>query len=63
MEKITVREYANRCNISVQAAHKRIKNIKNYPEIKGIEAITNKFFLIKVNVSKGFTRIATKLQK
>ena len=63
MEKITVREYANRCNISVQAAHKRMSKIKNYPEIKGIEVITKKLFLLKVNGSKGFTKVATRLQK
>jgi hypothetical protein len=55
MKKITVREYANLCNITVQAAHKRIDNIKNYPEIKGIEIITKKLFLIKININEGVT--------
>ena len=53
MEKMTVKQYAELCGISVAAAHKRINvwviNHKKYPEIKKIEAITNKFFILKVN--------------
>jgi DNA-binding Lrp family transcriptional regulator len=56
MEKITIRQYADSVGISVQAAHKRVKNMGKYKEIKGIEKITNKFFLLKINTSKGFTK-------
>jgi len=56
MEKMTIRQYADSVGISVQAAHKRVSKMKNYPEIRGVERITNKFFLLKVNTSKGFTK-------
>ena len=49
MEKISVKEYAKRSAISVQAAHKRLKKISNYPAIKRVEKITEKFFLIYFN--------------
>lgn len=54
MEKMTIKQYAVWRGISVQAAHKRIKSVANYPEIRGIEKITDKFFLLKVNRSKAF---------
>lgn len=54
MEKMTIKQYAEWKNISVQAAHKRIRNIKNYPEIRSVEKITDKFFLLKVNTDKCF---------
>ena len=56
MEKMTIRQYADAVGISVQAAHKRVKNIKKYPEIRCVEKITDKFFLLKINDSKGLTK-------
>lgn len=55
MKRITISEYAKRCGISPQAAHKRLKNIKNYKEIRGIERIAKNFFLLKVNDTNGFS--------
>ena len=49
MEKISVKEYADRSNISVPAAHKRLKDISKYSEINRVEKITKKFFLIYLN--------------
>jgi hypothetical protein len=65
MKKITIKEYAEWKGISVQAAHKRIskKSLKKYPEIKAVEKITDKFFMLKVNDSEGLEVIATRLQK
>ena len=60
MEKMTIKQYAVWKGISVQAAHKRIKSVKKYPEIRGIEKITNKFFLLKVNTDKGYRNIFVK---
>lgn len=58
MKKITIKEYAILCGISVVAAHKRIKvweqNKKKYPEIKGIERLSNNFFMLKINADKDF---------
>jgi hypothetical protein len=58
MRKITIKQYATLCNISVVAAHKRIKvwenNKKKYPEIKGIERLANNFFMLKINTNKDF---------
>lgn len=56
MEKMTIKQYAIACGISVPAAHKRLLDTTNYPEIKGIEKVTDKFFLLKINRSKGFTK-------
>jgi DNA-binding Lrp family transcriptional regulator len=56
MKKMTIRQYADSVGISVQAAHKRVKNMEKYKEIKEVEKITNKFFLLKVNTKKGFTK-------
>jgi DNA-binding Lrp family transcriptional regulator len=53
---MTIRQYADSVGISVQAAHKRVKNMEKYKEIKEVEKITNKFFLLKVNTKKGFTK-------
>ena len=65
MEKMTIKQYADWQGISVQAAHKRIsdKYIDNYPEIRQVERITNKFFLLKVNRNKALQINATNLQK
>lgn len=52
MEKMTIKQYADWQKISVQAVHKRISNARNYPEIRAVEKITNKFFLLKVNRDK-----------
>lgn len=60
MEKMTIKQYAEWQGISVQAAHKRIANASNYPEIRQVERITNKFFLLKVNRSKALQINATK---
>ena len=49
MEKISVKEYADRSKITVPAAHKRFRDISKYPEIKKVEKITKKFFLIYLN--------------
>ena len=63
MEKMTIKQYAVWRGISVQAAHKRLKTVTNYPEIRGVEKITDKFFLLKVNRNKALQEIATNLQK
>ena len=60
MEKMTIKQYAVWRGISVQAAHKRIKSVKNYPEIRGVEKITDKFFMLKVNKDKALQEFATK---
>lgn len=60
MEKMTIKQYAVWRGISVQAAHKRLKTVTNYPEIRGIEKITDKFFLLKVNRNKALQAFATK---
>ena len=63
MKKMTIKQYADRCGISVQAAHKRIDKKENYKEIIGVEVITSNLFLIEVNTRKGYTRNATTLQR
>lgn len=63
MKKMTISQYADKCGISVQAAHKRIKVKYLYPEIVGVEKVNDNFFFIKVNPRKGYTRNATLLQK
>jgi len=63
MEKMTIKQYAVWRGISVQAAHKRLKTVSNYPEIRGVEKITDKFFMLKVNRAKALQGIATNLQK
>lgn len=60
MEKMTIKQYAVWRGISVQAAHKRLKSASNYPEIRGIEKITDKFFLLKINRNKALQENATK---
>ena len=53
MEKLTIKQYADRAGITVQAAHKRINT--RHSDIKSIEEVTPKLFLIKVKkvTSKG----------
>jgi len=63
MKKMTIKQYADKCGISVQAAHKRLASIENYREIVSFERINKNFFLIEVNTRKGFTGNATLLQK
>jgi len=50
--KMTIKEYATWKGISVQAVHKRIKNIKNYPEIRSADKISGIFYMLKVNKNK-----------
>ena len=57
---MTIKQYAVWRGISVQAAHKRLKSVSNYPEIRCIEKITDKFFLLKINRNKALQEIATK---
>lgn len=61
--RMTTAEYAAKCGITQQAVHKRLKDIKKYPEIRKIEVVSKKLFFLKVNTDKGFTKIATNLQK
>lgn len=51
---MTIKQYAEWKKISVQAAHKRIKNIKKYPEIRKVEKISGIFYHLKVNTSKDY---------
>lgn len=62
MKKMTVKQYALKCGISVQAANKRLKNLDNYPEIVYVEKINKNFSLLTINPSKGYTKKATTLQ-
>lgn len=63
MKKMTIKQYADKCGISVQAAHKRLWNRENYPELVSIQQINKNFFLLEVNTRKGFTKNATRLQR
>jgi len=63
MRKMTIKQYADRCGISVQAAHKRIGSMGLYPEIYAVHEINKNFFLLEVNTRKGFTKNATRLQR
>lgn len=63
MKKMTIKQYADKCGISVQAAHKRIKNPGNYKEIVSVQEINTNFFMIEVNTHKGYTVNATTLQR
>lgn len=63
MKKMTIKQYADKCGISVQAAHKRLNNMGLYPEIWAVHEINRNFFLIEVNPRKGYTRNATLLQR
>lgn len=63
LKTMTTAEYAKECGITQQAVHKRLKDIKKYPEIRKIQVVSKKLFFLKVNTDKGFTRIATNLQK
>jgi D-alanine-D-alanine ligase-like ATP-grasp enzyme len=63
MRKMTIKQYADRCGISVQAAHKRIKNRDRYREIIGVQEINTNFFMLEVNTRNGFTKNATSFQK
>lgn len=60
---MTIKKYADKCNITPQAAHKRLKKVKQYPEIISFERINANFFLIEVNPSKGYSKSATMLQR
>lgn len=46
MEKLTIKQYADRAGITVQAAHKRINT--GHPDIKSVEVVTSKLFIIKI---------------
>lgn len=65
MKKMTIKQYADHCGISPQAAHKRLAkgNIEKYPEIKGIERVNKNFFFIIVSSLRGCRKNATVLQK
>lgn len=63
MKKMTIKQYADRCGISVQAAHKRLLTPERYREIVRVEMITSKLFLIEVNTRKGYTGNATMFRK
>jgi len=63
MKKMTIKQYADKCGISVQAAHKRLKNASQYKEIVSYEEINKNFFIIEVNTRKGYSRNATTLQR
>jgi hypothetical protein len=56
MQQMTIKEYANYKGISVQAVHKRLKNIKNYPEIRSVKRISNYLFVLKVNTDKDLAK-------
>lgn len=63
MKKMTIKQYADKCGISVQAAHKRLKNASQYKEIVSVEQINTNFFIIEVNTRKGYSKNATGMQK
>jgi len=58
MKKLTVKQYADFCGISTQAAHKRIKNPQRFPEIISLEKFARNLFFVVVDTKK-----ATRLQK
>jgi len=53
---MTIKEYATYKNISVQAVHKRLKNIKNYPEIRSVKRISNYLFVLKINTGNDLAK-------
>ena len=53
---MTIKEYAAYKGISVQGVHKRLKNIKNYPEIRSVKRISNYLFVLKVNTNKDLAK-------
>ena len=67
MRTLTLKDYASECNISIQAAHKRIKvkqlDKKKYPEIVSVTRLNDNFHLLKVNDSKGLTNKRNKVAK
>lgn len=62
-KKITIKQYAVKCGISVQAAHKRLADKKGYPEIISVEKFARNLFFITINTRKGYTKNATTLQR
>lgn len=50
---MTTAEYAKECGITQQAVHKRLKDLKKYPEIRKVQVISKKLFFLKVNTDKG----------
>jgi predicted transcriptional regulator len=50
---MTTAEYAKECGITQQAVHKRLKDIKKYPEIRKVQIVSKKLFFLKVNTDKG----------
>lgn len=63
MKKMTIKQYADKCGISAQAAHKRLTRLDQYPEIVSFEQVNKNFFFITINTRKGYTKNATMLQK
>jgi predicted transcriptional regulator len=55
---MTTAEYAKECGITQQAVHKRLKDLKKYPEIRKVQVISKKLFFLKVNTDKGFSQNA-----
>jgi ribosomal protein L15E len=53
---MTIKEYATYKNISVQSVHKRLKNIKNYPEIRSVKRISNYLFVLKINTGNDLAK-------
>jgi hypothetical protein len=56
MQQMTIKEYATYKNISVQAVHKRLKNIKNYPEIRSVKRISIYLFVLKINTGNDLAK-------
>jgi hypothetical protein len=50
MEKITVKQYAVREGITIQAVHKRLKNLSKYSDIISVEILAPNFFLLNVKI-------------
>lgn len=50
---MTTAEYAKECGITQQAVHKRLKDLKKYPEIRKVQVVSKKLFFLKVNTDKG----------
>lgn len=53
IKTMTTAEYAKECGITQQAVHKRLKDIKKYPEIRKVQIVSKKLFFLKVNTDKG----------
>ena len=59
MKTLSIKQYAEACEISIQAAIQRVKekakDSKKYPEIKKVERLNGSFYLLKISDSKAIT--------